>query len=103
MGVGVEAVLSDRDLALVGNVGSHPGDELQIIHHLRLSLDRGGKARLRPANHGEKTSTGVDARSWKVETAGDERSRSIRTKTGGGLGYINAGGGNLLPNGPKRP
>jgi len=36
MGVPVEAVISDRDLALVGNMGSHPGDELQVIHALGL-------------------------------------------------------------------
>jgi len=36
MGVGVEAVISHRDLALVGNMGGHPGNELQIIQPLHL-------------------------------------------------------------------
>jgi hypothetical protein len=37
MGIGVEAVISDSDLALVGNMGSHSGDELQVVHPLGLS------------------------------------------------------------------
>ena len=36
MGDGVQAEVTDSDLALVGNVRGHPGIELQIIHHLRL-------------------------------------------------------------------
>jgi len=36
LGVGVEPVIADHDLALVGNVGRDPGDELQIIHRLQL-------------------------------------------------------------------
>jgi len=31
VGVSVEAVISDSDLALVGDMGCHPGDELQVI------------------------------------------------------------------------
>ena len=36
MGVGVQAVVADHDLALVGNMRSRPGDELQIVHHLQI-------------------------------------------------------------------
>jgi hypothetical protein len=36
VGIGVEAVISDSDLAFVGDMGSHSGDELQIIHRLLL-------------------------------------------------------------------
>jgi hypothetical protein len=31
MGVGVEAVISHRDLAFIGDMGSDPGDELQVV------------------------------------------------------------------------
>ena len=37
MGMGVEAVISHRDLALVRDMGSDPGDELQVVHPLHLS------------------------------------------------------------------
>jgi hypothetical protein len=37
MGVGIETVITDSDLALVGNMGSHSGDELRVVHALRLS------------------------------------------------------------------
>jgi hypothetical protein len=37
LGVGVEPVIADHGLALVGDVGSDPGNELQIIHRLQLS------------------------------------------------------------------
>jgi len=37
MGIGVEAVISHCDLALVRNMGSDPGDELQVVHPLYLS------------------------------------------------------------------
>ena len=36
LGIGVESVIADRDLALIGNMGRHPGDELQIVHPLHL-------------------------------------------------------------------
>jgi len=36
VGVGVEAVIPHGNLALVWNMGSDPGDELQIIHPLHL-------------------------------------------------------------------
>jgi hypothetical protein len=36
LGVGVQAVIADHDLALVGDMGRHPGDELQIVHPLEL-------------------------------------------------------------------
>jgi hypothetical protein len=36
IGIGVEAVISHRDLALVRDMGSDPGDELQIVHPLHL-------------------------------------------------------------------
>jgi len=36
MGIGVEAEITDRDLALVGDRGSRPGDELQVVHPLHL-------------------------------------------------------------------
>jgi len=36
VGVGVEAVITDSDLAFVGDMRGHPGDELQIIHRLLL-------------------------------------------------------------------
>jgi len=35
MGVRVEPVVTDHDLAFVGNMRGHPGDKLQIIHRLR--------------------------------------------------------------------
>jgi hypothetical protein len=34
--VGIETIIPDHDLALVGNVGRDPGDELQIIHRLQF-------------------------------------------------------------------
>ena len=37
MGIGVEAEVTDSDLSLVGNMGSEPGDELQVVHPLHLS------------------------------------------------------------------
>jgi hypothetical protein len=37
MRVSVEAIITDGDLALVGNMGGHPGDELQVVHPLHLS------------------------------------------------------------------
>jgi hypothetical protein len=36
MGVRVEAVVTDHDLAFVGNMRSHPSDKLKIIHRLLL-------------------------------------------------------------------
>jgi len=36
MGVGVEAVVTDSDLAFVGNMGRDPGDEVQEVHPLDL-------------------------------------------------------------------
>jgi hypothetical protein len=36
MGIGVETVVADHDLALVGNMRGHPGDELQVVHPLQL-------------------------------------------------------------------
>ena len=36
MGVGVQPVIPDHHLALVGDVRGHPGDKLQIIHRLQL-------------------------------------------------------------------
>jgi len=30
MGIGIEAVVADHDLALVRDMGGHPGDELQV-------------------------------------------------------------------------
>jgi hypothetical protein len=36
VGVPVEAVISHRDLAFIGNMGGDPGDKLQIIHVLHL-------------------------------------------------------------------
>jgi hypothetical protein len=36
-GVGVEVVISDRNMPLIGNMGHHPGGELQVVHPLRLS------------------------------------------------------------------
>ena len=36
MGIGVEAEVADSDLSLVGNMGSDPGDELQVVHPLHL-------------------------------------------------------------------
>ena len=35
-GVGVETVIADHDLALVGDMGRHPGDERQVVHPLEL-------------------------------------------------------------------
>jgi site-specific DNA recombinase len=43
MGVGVEAVITHRDLALGGNMGSDPGDELQVtIRQITKRLTREG-------------------------------------------------------------
>jgi len=36
MGIGVEAVISHRDLALVRDMGSDPGDKLQVVHPLHF-------------------------------------------------------------------
>ena len=36
MGIGIQAVIAHHDLALVGDMGCHPGDEFQIVHHLLL-------------------------------------------------------------------
>jgi len=36
LGIGVQAVITDRDLAVIGNTRSHPGDELQVVHRLLL-------------------------------------------------------------------
>ena len=36
MGVGVEAIISHRDLSLVGNMGSRSSDELQVVHPLQI-------------------------------------------------------------------
>ena len=36
VGIGVEAVVSQSDLAFVGNMGRDPGDELQVVHPLLL-------------------------------------------------------------------
>ena len=39
MGVGFEAVVPHRDLAFIGDVGSDPGDELQVVQPLHLSAN----------------------------------------------------------------
>jgi len=36
MGISVEAVITHCDLTLVGDMGSHPGDKLQVVHRLLL-------------------------------------------------------------------
>jgi hypothetical protein len=36
MGIGVKAIKTHRDLALVGNMGGDPSDELQVVHRLLL-------------------------------------------------------------------
>jgi hypothetical protein len=36
VGVSIETEVTNCDLALVGNMGSRPGDELQIVHSLHL-------------------------------------------------------------------
>jgi len=36
VGIGVEAEVTDSDLSLVRNMGSEPGDKLQVIHPLHL-------------------------------------------------------------------
>jgi hypothetical protein len=36
VGVGVQPVVTNHDLALVRDMRSHPGDKLQIIHRLLL-------------------------------------------------------------------
>ena len=41
MSVGVQAVVSDRDLALVRDMGSHPGDELRVVRLLRWGCSVG--------------------------------------------------------------
>jgi hypothetical protein len=37
MGVGVQPIIPHRDLALIRDMGGDPGDELQVVHPLRLS------------------------------------------------------------------
>jgi len=37
LGIGVEAEVTDSDLSLVGNMGSDPGGELQVVHPFHLS------------------------------------------------------------------
>jgi len=34
MGIGLEAVVANHDLALVRDMGGHSGDELQVVHRL---------------------------------------------------------------------
>ena len=36
MGVGVESLVPDSDLAFIGDVGSDPGDELKVVHPLEI-------------------------------------------------------------------
>jgi len=36
VGVGVETVVADHDLALVGDMRGYPGNELQVVHPLHL-------------------------------------------------------------------
>ncbi len=36
MGIGIQPVITDHDLAFVGNVRNDPGDELQVVHPLEL-------------------------------------------------------------------
>jgi hypothetical protein len=36
MGIGVKAIITHRDLALVRDVRGHPGNEFQIVHPLQL-------------------------------------------------------------------
>jgi len=36
VGIGAKAIVTDHDLAFIGNVRCHPGNELQIIHRLLL-------------------------------------------------------------------
>jgi hypothetical protein len=36
VGIGVEAVISDSDLSLVWDMGSDPGDDLQVVHPFHL-------------------------------------------------------------------
>lgn len=38
VGIGVEAVISDCDLAFIRDMGSDPGDELQVVHPLHLRV-----------------------------------------------------------------
>lgn len=38
VGVSVEAVISDCDLAFIRDMGSDPGDELQVVHPLHLMV-----------------------------------------------------------------
>jgi len=37
--IGVQAEVTEGDLPLIGNMGSHPGDELQVVHALHHLLD----------------------------------------------------------------
>jgi hypothetical protein len=32
VGVGIQPIIADHDLALIRDMGGHPGDKLQIIH-----------------------------------------------------------------------
>ena len=38
VGVLVQAVVPDGDLAFIGDMGGRPGDELQVVHRLLLAL-----------------------------------------------------------------
>jgi hypothetical protein len=37
MGVSVQVIITNHDLAFIGDMRDDPGDELQIIHRLPLS------------------------------------------------------------------
>jgi hypothetical protein len=37
MGISVQAEVADSDLAIVRDMGGHPGDEFQVIQPLHLS------------------------------------------------------------------
>ena len=47
VGVGIQPIISHRDLALFGNMRGHPGDELQVVNALPFFLaDQGAFLRI---------------------------------------------------------
>ena len=75
-GIGVEPVGADHGLALVGDMGRHPGDELQVVHPLELGpVVAVPVADLTPAESDQPRAKSTAAAAW----------RAVVSKTGMGL------------------
>ena len=84
VGIGVEPVVADHDLALVGDVRDHPGDELQVVHPRELgAVGAVPVADLTPAEGDQLRAKSTAAAAW----------RAVVSKTGMGLSaaLINSG------------